>query len=131
MRIGMLADVYKPHVSGITNYISLNKRYLELAGHQVYVFTFGDETYPDDEPNVIRSEGLPLRDTGYYLSLRYSPQARVLLGTMDLVHIQHPFLSGSLALRYCRPRGIPIQGYRSYTRKPCWCKGFSLFCVVI
>lgn len=108
MRIGMLADVYKPHVSGITNYISLNKRYLELAGHQVYVFTFGDETYPDDEPNVIRSEGLPLRDTGYYLSLRYSPQARVLLGTMDLVHIQHPFLSGSLALRYCRPRGIPM-----------------------
>ena len=26
MRIGMMADVYKPHVSGITNYISLNKQ---------------------------------------------------------------------------------------------------------
>ena len=108
MRIGMMADVYKPHVSGITNYISLNKRYLEKAGHAVFVFTFGDEDFPDDEKNVIRSPGLPLLDTGYYISLRYGKQARRLLNTMDVVHVHHPFLSGSLALRYCRPRGIPI-----------------------
>ena len=40
MRIGMMADIYKPYISGITNYISLNKRYLEEAGHEVFVFTF-------------------------------------------------------------------------------------------
>ena len=28
----MMVDVYKPHISGITNYISLNKEYLEKAG---------------------------------------------------------------------------------------------------
>jgi hypothetical protein len=39
----MMADMYKPHVSGITNYISLNKTFLEELGHQVFVFTFGDE----------------------------------------------------------------------------------------
>jgi glycosyltransferase involved in cell wall biosynthesis len=27
---------------------------------------------------------------------------------MDVVHVHHPFLSGILARRYCRPRGIPI-----------------------
>lgn len=108
MRIGMMADVYKPHVSGITNYIALNKRYLESAGHEVFVFTFGDEDYQDDEPNVIRSPGLPLLDTGYYISLNYSYAARKLLASMDLVHVHHPFLSGSLALRHCRPRGIPV-----------------------
>jgi glycosyltransferase involved in cell wall biosynthesis len=27
---------------------------------------------------------------------------------MDVVHLHHPFLSGMLARRYCRPRGIPI-----------------------
>lgn len=108
MRIGMMADVYKPHVSGITNYIALNKRYLEEQGHQVFVFTFGDEDYQDDERNVIRSPGLPLLDTGYYISLQYSLEARRLLRTMDLVHVHHPFLTGSLALRYCRPRGIPV-----------------------
>jgi glycosyltransferase involved in cell wall biosynthesis len=115
MRIGMMADVYKPHVSGITNYIALNKKHLEDMGHQVYVFTFGDEDYPDDEPNVIRSTGLPIMDTGYYISLRYGHQARRLLRTMDVVHVNHPFLSGSLALRYCKPRSIPII-YTNHTR---------------
>lgn len=108
MRIGMMIDVYKPHVSGVTNYVALNKKFLEIAGHEVFVFTFGDEDYEDDEPNIIRSPGLPLLDTGYYIGLRYSRQARMLLRTMDIVHIQHPFVSGSLALSFCAPRGIPI-----------------------
>lgn len=115
MRIGMMADVYKPHVSGITNYITLNKRYLEKAGHDVFVFTFGNEDYPDDETNIIRSPGLPLSDTGYYLSFRYSRHAKTLLQTMDIVHVHHPFLSGRLALRYCRPLRIPIV-FTNHTR---------------
>jgi glycosyltransferase involved in cell wall biosynthesis len=108
MRIAMMADVYKPHVSGITNYIDLNKRYLEKAGHEVFVFTFGDQDYHDDEPRVIRSPGLPLVDTGYYLSFRHTVKAKKLLQTMDIVHVHHPFLSGRLALRYCEPLNIPI-----------------------
>jgi len=108
MRIGMMADIYQPHISGITNYISLNKVFLEKRGHEVYVFTSSDMDYTDTEPNIIRSPGLPLLDTGYYFSLSYTPQAKKLLNTMQVVHVHHPFLSGSLALRYCRPRGIPI-----------------------
>lgn len=108
MRIGMMADAYKPHISGITNYIELNKRYLEQAGHDVFVFTFGNEGYPDDEPHIIRSPGLPLVDTGYYLSFQHSRRAKKLLQTMDVVHVHHPFMSGRLALRYCRPLNIPI-----------------------
>ena len=99
MRIGMMADVYKPHVSGVTNYISLNKEYLENAGHEVFVFTFGDEDYHDEETNIIRSPGLPLVDTGYYLSLRHNQQAQKQLRKMDVVHVHHPFLSGNLTQR--------------------------------
>ena len=108
MRIGMMTDTYKPYVSGITNYIDLNKRYLEEAGHEVYVFTFSEPDHVDDEPRVIRSPGLPLADTGFFLSLRYSREARKLLQTMDVVHVHHPFLSGRLALHYCRPSQIPV-----------------------
>ncbi len=115
MRIGLMADVYKPHVSGITNHISLHKQYLEKAGHEVFVFTFGDLEYPDDESNVIRSPGLPLTDTGYYLSFRYSRPAKALLQTMDLAHVHHPFLSGRLALRYCRPLRVPVV-FTNHTR---------------
>jgi len=108
MRIGMMADAYKPYVSGITNYIDINKRTLESAGHEVYVFTFGDMDYQDNELRVIRNPGLPLADTGFYLSLRYKTASKKLLQTMDVVHVHHPFLSGRLALRYCRPKQIPV-----------------------
>ncbi len=70
MRIGMMADVYKPHVSGITNYISLNKQYLEKAGHDVFIFTFGDIDYPDDE---IKYYSLPGTSPGGYRVLSEFP----------------------------------------------------------
>lgn len=115
MRIGMMADAYKPHVSGITHHIALNKRILEDLGHEVFVFTFGGDDHTDDEPNVIRTRGLPLVNTGYYVSLRYSTQAQKLLHTMDIVHVHHPFTSGQLAIRYCKPRSIPIV-FTNHTR---------------
>ncbi|HIE58282.1 MAG TPA: hypothetical protein EYP88_08640, partial [Anaerolineales bacterium] len=115
MRIGMLADAYKPYVSGVTNVIDLTKQYLESAGHDVYVFTFGDEDYQDDEPNIIRSPGLPLKVSGFYFNVRYSHRARQLLYSMDIVHVHHPFLSGRLATWHCKPRGIPIV-FTNHTR---------------
>ncbi len=108
MRIGMMVDSYKPYISGITNYVEVNKEYLEKMGHEVFVFTFGDLEYKDKEKNIIRSPGVPLSDTGFFLSLRYTRAAKKLLQTMDVVHVHHPFLSGRLALRYCRPVQIPI-----------------------
>jgi glycosyltransferase involved in cell wall biosynthesis len=86
----------------------LNKRYIEKAGHEVFVFTFGDQDYHDDELRVIRSPGLPIVNSGYYLSFSYNRAAKKLLQTMDVVHVHHPFLSGRLALRYCEPLRIPI-----------------------
>jgi glycosyltransferase involved in cell wall biosynthesis len=115
MRIGMLVDAYKPYVSGITNYVALSKRFLEKAGQEVFVFAFGGDDYVDDEPNIIRTRGLLLVDSGYYFSVRYNLHAQRILRTMDLVHVHHPFVSGRLALRYCQPRGIPIV-FTNHTR---------------
>ncbi len=115
MRIGMMADAYKPHVSGITNVISLSKRFLEKAGHEVYVFTFGGGDYQDDEPNVVRTRGMPLVDTGLYFSARHNSQAQKILRTMDIIHVHHPFTSGQLAIRYCRAQEIPLV-FTNHTR---------------
>lgn len=111
----MMVDSYKPYVSGITNYIEINKRHLERAGHDVFVFTFGDLEYKDDEPRVIHSRGVPLSDSGFYLSTRYSPAAKKLLQSMDIIHVHHPFLSGRLALRYSRSPQIPVV-FTNHTR---------------
>jgi 1,2-diacylglycerol 3-alpha-glucosyltransferase len=115
MNIGMMVDSYKPYVSGITNYIEINKRHLEFAGHNVFIFTFGDPDYEDSDPHVIQSRGVPLSDSGFYLSTRYSTAAKKLLQSMDIVHVHHPFLSGRLALRYCRRPKIPIV-FTNHTR---------------
>jgi glycosyltransferase involved in cell wall biosynthesis len=115
MRIGMMVDMYKPHISGVTHYVSLNKRALEAAGHEVEVFTFGGDEAADDEPGVHRSPGVPVAESGFYLGFRYRRSARLRLQQMDIVHVHHPFLSGGLALRYCRHLGIPIV-FTNHTR---------------
>jgi 1,2-diacylglycerol 3-alpha-glucosyltransferase len=115
MRIGMMADIYKTQVSGVTNSIALSKRWLEKEGHEVFIFTFGDDEVVDNEKNIIRTTGVPVVDTGIYLNLRYNRQARHLLYSMDITHVHHPFVSGSLAMRYCVPRNIPIV-FTNHTR---------------
>ena len=110
-----MTDAYKPVVSGVTSYIDLNKRALEELGHEVYVFTFGDVDQPDEDPRVIRSPGLPLANTGFYLSLRYRAVAKKLLQSMDVVHVHHPFLSGRLALIYGTRKNIPVV-FTNHTR---------------
>src|SRR3990172_11302863 len=115
MRIGMMLDMYKPHISGVTHYVSLNKRALEAAGHEVSVFTFGAPGAEPDEPGVFLSPGVPLAESGFYLGFRYRRALRLRLHEMDIVHVHHPFLSGGLALRYCRHLGIPIV-FTNHTR---------------
>ena len=115
MRIAMMVDAYKPYISGVTNFIALNKRQLEKLGHEVYVFTFGRSRVPDDEDNIIRSPGIPLGKTGFYLGLGYTRATRQLLQTMDIFHVHHPFLSGQLALRYRRSRRVPVV-FTNHTR---------------
>ena len=115
MRIGMMADIYKTQVSGVTNSIALSKQWMEKQGHEVYIFTFGDAEVIDTEKNIIRTIGVPVVDTGIYFNLRYNRQARKMLYSMDITHVHHPFLSGSLAMRYCVPKNIPIV-FTNHTR---------------
>nr|MBI2905675.1 glycosyltransferase [Chloroflexota bacterium] len=111
----MLADVYKPHISGVTHYISQNKKALEQWRHKVYVFTLGNESFEDDELYIVRSPAIPLADTGYNLGFRYSRLAQRRLASMDVAHVHHPFISGQLAIRYCRRRNIPVV-FTNHTR---------------
>lgn len=115
MRIGQLTDCYKPTINGVTHFVCLHKKVLEEWGHQAYIFTIGNRDYQDTEPNVIRSPAVPLADTGYHLSLRYSRRARELAETMDVLHIHHPFLAGRQAVRIARKANIPLV-FTNHTR---------------
>ena len=108
VRIGMFADMYKPYLSGVTNYISLYKRRFEELGHEVWVFTFGQTDYEDDEPNVVRSPAIPWGDTGWQAGLALASEVTRVIPTLDIAHVHHPFVSGRVALRHCRPARIPV-----------------------
>jgi glycosyltransferase involved in cell wall biosynthesis len=115
MRIGMMVDLYKPYISGVTIYVEVNKKYLEEMGHDVFVFTFsGDKDYVDEESNVYRSQGLPISE-GFALNFAHRQDIKRMILTMDIVHVHHPFISGQLALRYCKPLNIPVV-FTNHTR---------------
>ncbi|MFZ5918158.1 MAG: glycosyltransferase [Chloroflexota bacterium] len=108
MRIGLLVDVYKPFMSGVTNFVAQHKRALEVLGHEVFVFTLGHQDYRDDEPHVYRSPAIPVTETGYQFGFVYSRQARQMVETMDVLHTQHPYISGLLAVTYGQRHDIPV-----------------------
>jgi glycosyltransferase involved in cell wall biosynthesis len=126
MRIGMFADMYLPHVSGVTNHISLYKRHLEARGHEVFVLTFGDTDYDDAEPGVVRSPGLPWGHTGWRLAAGFSASARELAETLDVVHVHHPFESGRLVAPIARRCGIPLV-FTNHTRYDLYSDAYARF----
>ena len=102
MKIGMVTAVYKPVVNGVTQMVSLYKQHLEEIGHEVTVFTLGDPDPVGDEPRVIRSRAIPLRDYGYHFAVSFTREVQDLLREMDVLHCHHLGSGVDLAHRYAR-----------------------------
>jgi glycosyltransferase involved in cell wall biosynthesis len=115
MRIGILADLYLPHVSGITVFVSMYQKTLESFGHEAHIFTFGPAAEAEEDPRVHRTPGLRIGKTGFYFNPRHTPRNRELIREMDLLHTMHPFVSGTLAFRYRRDSSTPVV-FTSQTR---------------
>lgn len=115
MRIGFFADMYKPHLSGVTNHIALYKKQLETLGHEVFVLTYGNRDYADTESGIVRSPAIAWGKTGWQAGYRLAEEARELIPTLDIAHAHHPFLSGRVALAQCRPHNIPVV-FTNHTR---------------
>ncbi|MCL2492139.1 MAG: glycosyltransferase [Coriobacteriia bacterium] len=115
MRIGLFCDTYMPYVSGVTNHIRLYKHYYEQQGHEVFLFTFGNHDYADDEPHVIRTRGFEWRETGWNLSPQFGTETKALIPTLDIAHTHHPFQSGYLLLPYTQRYDIPLV-FTNHTR---------------
>ncbi|GMQ78903.1 MAG: glycosyltransferase family 4 protein [Anaerolineae bacterium] len=112
MRIGMVTACYIPVQNGITRMVSLYKKHLELAGHEVFVFTIGPKSEHRESGTIISSPGFRYRKSGYFISFRYNRRARQLLKQMDLIHCHHPLLGLELSRRYA---SCPIV-FTSHTR---------------
>jgi glycosyltransferase involved in cell wall biosynthesis len=99
MRVGLVTACYKPVVNGVTRMVELYRRYLEAAGHEITIFTWGRPPGGLREPGVMRSPAMPLGTTGYYFGLRFNRAARQRLRQMDVVHAHHLLMALELAHR--------------------------------
>lgn len=108
MRIALFSDVYKPVINGVVNHICLLKKYLEEFGEQIWLFVPGRRRFEDDEPNVIRIPGIPISDTGYHVGISIDHHSRELLKHVDVIHVHHPFVSGSFGLFFSNRYNVPM-----------------------
>lgn len=115
MRIVLFSDVYKPVVNGVVNHVFLLKRYFEQWGEQVWLFVPGQPNVVEDEENIIRLPGIPIADTGYHLSVTLDQRARNILKQTEVIHVHHPFLSGSFGLNAARKYDLPLV-FTNHTR---------------
>jgi len=112
MQIGMVTACYEPVINGVTRMVTLYKKYLEAAGHEITVFTLDQPAMTGFSEGVVRSPGIRLGDSGYFISLGYSREARKRLTEMDIIHCHHLIMSVELAHRYA---SSPIV-YTNHTR---------------
>lgn len=122
MRIALMSDVYKPLVNGVVHHVALLKRHLEAGGEEVWLFVPG-HSEAEDEANVVRIPGIPIADTGYHLSVTLDQRSRDLLHTMDVIHVHHPFISGSFGLFASNRYHIPLV-FTNHTRYDLYVKQY-------
>lgn len=115
MRIALFSDVYKPHINGVVNHVGLLKDHFDRWAEQVYLFVPEQDKETVDESNVIRLPSIPIADTGYRVSVRVDSRCRQILKRMDVIHVHHPFISGSFGLTFSRRYDIPLV-FTSHTR---------------
>lgn len=119
----MFADMYLPHVSGVTNQIELYKQWLEERGHEVIVFTWGPPRPEDRSLGIVRSPGLPWGRTGWQVPLGVSGEARRLMATVDIAHAHHP-IAAHAALSRCG--GAPVV-FTNHTRYDLFADRYAWF----
>ncbi len=122
MRIALMTDVYKPVTNGVVTHVALLKKCLESWGEQVWIFVPGQGEYAD-EPNVIRIPGIPIADTGYHLSISLDQRSRDMLQVMDIIHVHHPFISGSFGLFASNRYNVPLV-FTNHTRYDLYVKQY-------
>jgi glycosyltransferase involved in cell wall biosynthesis len=115
MRAGQFTDSYLPIVNGVSTFIHVFTGALERLGHEPTVFTFGRARQPHSARRVIRSPGLPLGRSGFYVAPTYSRRAWSIARSMDVLHAHHPFVAGPLAARLRRQLNKPLV-FTNHTR---------------
>ena len=113
MRVIMFSNAYKPTLSGVVTSISLVRRGLLEAGHDVHLIVPEYQDYEDEEPYIFRFPAVDLReqldvDLSVILPFQSAMMTAVQGIKPHIIHSQHPFLMGGLAARAAKTLNRPL-----------------------
>jgi glycosyltransferase involved in cell wall biosynthesis len=112
MRIALFTECYHPIVNGVVVSVATFARALGRLGHDVDIYAPAYSGYQDLEPNVHRLHSLPRPASVMYpLALPFGTAFLDKVFTQyppDIVHANHPFLTGREARRLARRLGRPL-----------------------
>jgi len=108
MRIGFITECYQPVINGVVFSVLNFKKALEKMGHEVFVFAPATD-YKNGETGIVRCRAISHPAyPGYGLTLPLSKEQREVASTLDLIHVQHPFIMGRYALTLSRKYRKPL-----------------------
>ncbi len=145
MRIALFTECYRPVINGVVVSVSTYARELTRQGHEVRVFAPAYPGYQETDPRVHRLPSLSLSRSAYPLAWpRVSRRTKQVLSAYqpDIVHANHPFLTGRMARLEARRLERPlvftyhtlVRAYAHYLPLPRglvealavrWSRGFS------
>jgi len=111
MRIAIFSNAYLPSISGVVNSITLFRKGLIAAGHEVHVFAPEYEEYEDEESYIFRFPALDLSDQldiSIIVPIKNLIEPAVGGVKPALIHSQHPIWMGDLAVSFARSLNIPL-----------------------
>lgn len=111
MNIGIFTNAYHPLVSGVVQAIDVMRDGLGDLGHRVYVVAPRYAGYEDDDDYVFRYPSIQiLSDVDFPLPIPYDPRltAAIQKLPLDVVHVQHPFLLGTLGAKLAAKKNLPL-----------------------
>jgi glycosyltransferase involved in cell wall biosynthesis len=143
--IALFTECYRPVINGVVVSVSTYARELTRQGHEVRVFAPAYPGYQETDPRVHRLPSLSLSRSAYPLAWpRVSRRTKQVLSAYqpDIVHANHPFLTGRMARLEARRLERPlvftyhtlVRAYAHYLPLPRglvealavrWSRGFS------
>ncbi len=111
MKILMMTNTYAPMVGGIEESIRSFTAEFEKLGHEVFIVAPECEGVPPDEVGVIRLSAIQnFNNSNFSIALPMSHLLPELMERFkpDLIHSNHPFWMGDIALRLSAQSHIPL-----------------------
>ena len=112
MRVALFTECYHPIVNGVVVSVSIFARELAKQGHTVEIYAPAYAGHQDAEPNVHRLYSLPSpRSIAYPLAIPFGTtfvDKDFTDNPPDIIHANHPFLTGREARRLARRIACPL-----------------------